>query len=245
MLPIVLSLRVVSKAEKLEESSFGQLGKAKLLREVEVKASMKQIAMIVDVETGEGVLRCLYRPEKGVLLSLDPRVPKPQELYRDALYYRISKLLGWNFVLPVAEWSLDENDKGVIRPFLPQAETQQIYNFNIDKLLESREYWLKVAALDYVCGVVDRRTNDFLFTPSGVFVIDSGLSFVEGEDFSYQGSIIREKLSGEILPEDIKGVLLGLRESEIQLLAVGVLNRKEMESVTRRAFKLAVAGKIF
>ncbi|KKT67154.1 MAG: hypothetical protein UW60_C0012G0040 [Candidatus Woesebacteria bacterium GW2011_GWA2_44_33] len=234
----------MSKAEKIEESSFRELEKAKLLREVEVKASMKQIAIIVDVETGEGVLRCLYRPEKGVLLSLDPRIPKPQELYRDALYYRVSKLLGWNFVLPVAEWSLDGNDEGVLRPFLQQVETRQIYDFRVDKLRERSWFWLKVAALDYVCGVVDRRTNDFLFTPSSIFVVDSGLSFVEGEDFSYQSSIIREKLSGEILPEDIREALLRLSENQIQRLAVGVLDGKEVESVARRALKLADVGVI-
>lgn len=171
---------------------------------VEVLMGMKQQSLIVKFNISGEELYALYRPEEGVRVSICPDIPKPEELYRDCAFSDICNSVGWNFVLPVIPWRFDEESAGVLRPFYKKAGTMNVYDFKKEQLLrEDASFWKKNAVMDYVFGVGDRVSNDFLVTDSGVKVVDSGISFLSGLDISPQTSIVRaslvgEKLSGEV-----------------------------------------------
>lgn len=83
--------------ETLRPSFFSAefLEGAELLRVCGISPSMKHLGVMVEMGNGDYIFDALYRPEAGVTLTLDPRVPKPQELYRDVAYHRVDRLLGW------------------------------------------------------------------------------------------------------------------------------------------------------
>jgi hypothetical protein len=223
-------------AEKKYIPSFRALERAKLNKVVEVIPSMKQTAMIVEVECEANLIECLYRPEKGIRLSLDPRVPKPQELTRDVAYHRLDRFLGWNLSLPVVFWSLEQGDRGVLRPYIRKVEKMEIFHFTKERLRgKNQDFWLKAAVLDYVCGVVDRGSNDVLIVGGQPRLIDSGLSFVPYENFPVQQSLIRERLKGERLEERILADLERLDLKGIASATIKLIDEELLTWVVRRA----------
>ena len=170
---------------------------------VEALPGLKSLALIIKFHKENGDSFGLYRPEQGVMLSVDPRIPKPRELYLDCAFSDQCLSLGWDHVVPVYEWSLEEGDRGVIRPYWPKVGQMQIYHFKKEKLLAGDAHlWKQIAVADYVFGVGDRVSNDFLVTEDGIKVADSGYSFLPGLDFVGQQSIVRECLLGESIESD-------------------------------------------
>lgn len=171
---------------------------------VEVLLGMKQISLVVKFSVSGEELYALYRPEDGVRVSICPDIPKPEELYRDCAFSDICNSVGWNFVLPVIPWRLDEESVGVLRPFYKNAGAMKVYDFRKEQLLrKDASFWKKIAVMDYIFGVGDRVSNDFLVTDSGIKVVDSGISFLPGLDMSPQASILRASLEGEKLTGEI------------------------------------------
>ena len=176
---------------------------------IEVIADQSQTSLVIQFGTNTNLLG-LYRPEKGLGLSIDPRIPKPKELYLDCAFSEQCRLLGWTHVAPVFPWQLDAEDKGVIRPYWPVIKNMEIYHFNRQSLLKNDpKLWKKIAIADYVFGLADRVSNDFLVTKDGLIVIDSGFSFLPEIDFVYQHSLVRDNLRGESLSND-KDILIDL-----------------------------------
>ena len=193
------------KPEDWEDS--GRIAKTRG-RVVEVLSGLKSVSVVVALDCDEGEVLGLYRPERGIRLSVDPRIPKPSELYRDMEFTRMCREIGWNFTAPVLPWQLNEGDKGVIRPYWQQVTKMEVYNFRRDLLLNNDSlFWLRVALVDYVFGVGDRVSNDFLITDDGLMVVDSGFSYLLGLEFVEQQSIVRETLEGENIPEQLMNEL--------------------------------------
>jgi len=177
-------------------------------RVVEVLSGLKSVSVVVALDCDGGEVLGLYRPEGGVHLSVDPRIPKPSELYRDAEYARMCRKVGWYFTAPVIPWRLNEGDMGVIRPYWRGVTKMEVYNFRRDILLNNDSlFWMRVALADYIFGVGDRVSNDFLITDNGLMVIDSGFSYLPGLEFVGQQSIVREVLGGENIPEQLMNEL--------------------------------------
>lgn len=171
-------------------------------RATEVVQGFKSVALVISLSTDEGGVFGLYRPESGIRLSVDPRIPKPSELYRDVEYSRMCRDIGWDVAAPVFPWQLKDGDMGVIRPYWRQTKNMEVYHFKRDLLLGSgTAFWIKVAIADYVFGIGDRVSNDFLITGDGLFVVDSGFSYLPGLEVVGQQSIVRETIIGENIPE--------------------------------------------
>lgn len=203
-------------------------------RILEVRDGMKQLAFIVEMKSDGNKFECLYRFEKGLLLELDPRIPKPQELYRDVVYHRIDRALGWNLTAPVIPWSLNKDCNGVLRPYWRNAGTMEIYQ--VDKnAIDNIEFWTKAAVLDYICGIVDRQPNDILILEDRLVLVDSGLSFVSGIDFVYHRSFIREKFQGVKLSTDIVSDLTSLLNNGIVQDASQFINESQQTWMLQRA----------
>jgi hypothetical protein len=210
---------------------------------VEVIQGMKQVAVVVRLEGNKQETFGLYRPERGLMLTLDQRIPKPMELYRDCAYSEMCRKLGWDQVAPVYPWQVDENDKGVIRPYWREIKAMQIYDFDRKRLLnENSSIWLSIAIADYVFGVTDRAANDFLVTDDGLWVVDSGLSFVSDLYFAYQNSILRESLRGV---EIYDLILLGkIKKIPEMIDGIDFLTDENKYWVIARSKELLRVGKI-
>ncbi|MBI2326079.1 hypothetical protein HYU91_01700 [Candidatus Collierbacteria bacterium] len=177
-------------------------------RAVEVVTGLKSLTVVMALDCDGREVLGLYRPESGIRLSVDPRIPKPSELYRDVEYSRMCREIGWEIAAPVFSWRLSEEDRGVIRPYWRQVTKIEVYNFRRDLLLNNDSYyWLRIAMADYVFGVGDRVSNDFLVTDDGLMVVDSGFSYLPGLEFVGQQSIVRETLRGESIPEQLMNEL--------------------------------------
>lgn len=180
---------------------------------VEILQGMKQVAFLLRLESpGKSPHEYLFRFEEGIKLTLDIRIPKPQELYRDAAFHGIDRLLGWNITLPVKKWKFD-GMRGVIRPYYRQVE--KIAPYQIGKEPTLNDFLIKCAVMDYICGVVDRNYNDILKVNNTPFLIDSGLSFVAGTKFISQNSQIRDVFIGKELPEGLLSDLSTLNYTNI------------------------------
>ncbi len=194
-----------------------------------VITGMKHIALLLDVESHGKHGVCLYRPEKGTKLELDTRVPVPSEIYRDVAYHNIDAFLGWGVSAPVIPWQLKEEDKGVLRPYWIDAEAVDVYHTCRDFFNEQYDFWIKVAVLDYICGVVDRAPNDLLDIDTNKFVvIDSGLSFVEGLDFPYQLSIVRDAMKNAPIPDFLLNKLAHLPIEKVIKKNDGLIGESEV-----------------
>lgn len=202
-------------AMEMARSGFSEVVFSSTGEVVEVISGMKQTSLIVKFNVSGEEFYALYRPEDGIRVSICPEIPKPEELYRDCAFSEICNSVGWNFVLPVIPWRLDEESVGVLRPFLKSAGSMNVYDFRKDQLLrKDANFWKKIAVMDYIFGVGDRVSNDFLVTDSGIKVIDSGISFLPGLDISLLSSIVRSALVGEKLGDEIKpGQLLLIKEA--------------------------------
>lgn len=201
-------------------------------RVVEGLSGLKNVSVVVALDCGESEVLGLYRPEKGIQLSVDPRIPKPSELYRDAEFTRMCREIGWNFVAPVIPWQLEEGDRGVIRPYWRQITKMEVYNFHRNLLLNNESlFWLRVALTDYVFGVGDRVSNDFLITDDGLMVVDSGFSYLPGLEFVGQQSIVREALEGENIPDQLLSELRSFLEKPF---CSGYLGDEEIYWVDQR-----------
>lgn len=168
--------------------------------------SQKQVALVVEYSYAGENLKGLYRPEKFVLENLDTRIPYPSEIYRDVAYHQVDRLLGWNITVPITPWSIKDGDKGVLRQYWDKVHTWQDYHYSFEKMNEDdRDFWIKTAVLDYICGVVDRNSNDILFITgtNEKKVADSGLSFVEGLSFVTHHSRVRDELRGRPIPQSV------------------------------------------
>jgi len=201
------------------------------LQVLEVIHGMKQTALKVLLNFDGHPIEGLYRPEKTLRLTLDIRVPVPEELIRDICYTQVSEFLGWGVGSPAISWELKQGDLGVLRPFYSEVENLQHYHLTQEFLEKSNlSFWIKVAILDYITGVVDRNYNDILLvlpehdiwrSPSlkkneeqnslmlnsglsyHAIVVDSGLSFVNGTEFVTQSSVIRSALQNFPIPDEI------------------------------------------
>lgn len=170
---------------------------------VEVITGLKQVSLIIKIYNYQEEMLALYRPESTIKVSIDPSIPKPLELYLDCAFSQQCQLLGWSQFLPVIPWSLDETDKGVVRPYWRDVKTLNIYNFNKSTLLATEPtFWKTIAIADYVFGIGDRVSNDFLLTDDGIKIADNGFSFLSGIDLPTNLSIIREKLAGVSIASD-------------------------------------------
>lgn len=208
----------------------------------EVLWGLKQLAALIMITSSDGeTMEGLYRPEMGVKLSIDPRIPKPQELYRDCAYSQVDRLLEWNVCPPVVPWALDETDKGVVRPYWPQAK-----NLRVDELTRtlnsSPEYWTKVAVLDYICAVVDRELNDVLVVNGVPQVVDSGLSFVKGEKFPCQSFLVRKYMKDIPLGKEIVRNLSQLSLDSLSMALIGLVPSTVIPDVLQRSQKLLKKG---
>jgi len=210
----------------------------------QVLPSMKQLALIVELETDQGLIKGLYRPETGVKLSLDSRIPKPEELYRDVAYHQVDKMLGWDVSLPVVEWALNDGDHGVLRPYFDNVETMEIYHYKKGELLKNKYFWTRVAVLDYICGVVDRTYNDILIINQQHWVIDSGLSFVNGKDFLCQNCLVRDVLKGVELNSEILEDLKSIRWHDLTQNVMGLVPDESIGWLIERARKIIDVGKV-
>ncbi len=220
-----------------------EINNAKPPSVVEIFGGMKQTAIILRSDIKGQMIEFLYRPEKGVILSLDPRIPSPQELYRDIAYHKMDEILGWNLSAPVIEWRLGTEHKGVLRPYWRNIGKMEWYDFRRENLVNN-DFWIKVAVLDYICGTVGRSSNDVLIVKGRPVLVDSGLSFVDGLNFVCQGSLIRERLSGAELPTKVLSDLKSLKgkSEEIKKQISQFVNSSQIEWVLKRAESVSNNG---
>ena len=204
--------------EKLRPFPAANLSEAQLVRALEVRSDFKNLAVILEYSLDGKTYQGLYRPQKYVRFTPDDRVPVPQELSRDVAYSQLDRQLNWHVSLPVVPWSIKEGDQGVLRPYLPDAKTQQHYYYENQANLASDYYWLQVAILDYLAAVVDRNAGDILFNQHDRHVIDSGLSFVSGEDFEVDRSLIRDAVKGTRIPFSLLRAVELLGETNLESL---------------------------
>ncbi len=195
------------------------------VRAIELIGGTKNISLVIEIER-DGVLSpALYRPESGVRLTLDTRIPKPFELYHDCAYTALSLMLGWNITAETEPFSLSPDDSGVIRPYFHEAATKPHYYF---ESVNTSDFWLQVAIMDYLAGVVDRTSNDILFLPDGnKKIIDSGLSFVEGDHFSSQISLLRKRFLGHQIPPHLLHDIQKIKVEDLHSLAPFLYDSQE------------------
>lgn len=203
---------------------------------------MKQIAFVIRINSSNSeATECLFRFEEGVTLTLDPRIPKPQELYRDVAFHRIDKILDWNLTAPIEEWNLDKM-KGVIRPYY--QEIRHLMSYKIKQQVEFRDFLLKTAIMDYTCGVTDRNISDILLVNNNPVLVDSGLSFVDGTDFVCQASEIRKCFFGETIPFSVLGALSKLNEKIILDNTSNLLTQQQIQQILARNERIVERGVI-
>jgi len=80
---------------------------------------------------------------------------------------------------------------------------------------------MRAALTDYIFGVGDRVSNDFLITDDGLMVVDSGFSYLLGLEFVEQQSIVRETLEGENIPEQLMNELRLFSEKSYRNVYLG------------------------
>lgn len=211
-------------------------------RMVEVVTGLKSLAVVMALDCDGREVLGLYRPESGIRLSVDPRIPKPSELYRDVEYSRMCREIGWNIAAPVFPWQLSEEDRGVIRPYWCQVANMEHYHFQRDLLISGDLlFWLRIAVADYIFGVGDRVSNDFLITNDGLIVVDSGFSYLPGLVIVGQQSIVREVLRGETVPEQL---LHELRLFTFKPIESGFLDSNDIYWVGQRIQHVLDQGKV-
>lgn len=213
----------------MERIKIPERSNPKSVKPVEVLYGMKQLAMII----GDGCQEYLFRPEDGVKLTIDTRVPKKKELYRDVAYTRIDQSLGWNISLPVSPFEFD-GEKGVIRPYFRNANNIKLFEINDRLFQKNPNFWTKVAVLDYMCGVIDRTVNDILIVNGQYKVIDSGLSFVDGKEFSVQNAFVRKYLTGNQIDKNIIQDLKALSMRKLEKNTRGLIENKQRLWTMRR-----------
>lgn len=170
---------------------------------IEVLAGLKQVCLLIKFKHLGTETLALYRPESTLKISVDPSIPKPRELYLDCAFSEQCSYLGWNQFLPVLPWAIDDTDKGVVRPYYRNVKQLNIYQFRRSYLLSQNPFfWKTIAVADYVFGVGDRVSNDFLITEDGTKVVDSGFSFINRLNLDPNLSIIRKNLEGEPIQTD-------------------------------------------
>ena len=214
--------------ERLDNS----LRKLNNLEATEVLTGMKQFALILQSREGSSVDEYLFRPESGVRLTIDRRIPKPQELDRDVVFHRVARLVGWNITLPVEPYTF-EDEKGAIRPFYRNIKKIEPYELKYDSMKDS-DFWVKTAVLDYMCGIVDRVSNDILIIDNQKRLVDSGLSFVEGSNFTVLNSVVRKILRGVEIDEKLLNDIFRLNWRNIKKETSGLITDQEMKWVLER-----------
>lgn len=217
---------------------------------IEALVGLQQMVLILEFPIGElgSTSKALFRPEETLHFPVDYRVPVPQELYRDVAYHHINALLGWQVSAPVIPWKLDENDKGVLRPYWNDVKTMQIYNFQREALAADL-FWQKAAVLDYICSVIDRTYNDVLLVndktvPEGKVLVDSGVSFVPGTEFVVQQSLIRTVLKDVRINPIIINDLAKLNLNHLlqDPVLCSYLTSEEIGWIMKRVKKVLAAG---
>lgn len=190
----------------------------RLSKVVEVRTGFKNLSIILEMEGSQGLFEALFRPEQGVSVSWDPRIPKPQELYRDCAFHLLDRCLGWSITAPVVPFNSNQVGKGVVRPYWRSATVLQDYE--VVPTMVGEDFFMKAAILDFIGGVIDRNHNDILLIDDGSHIlIDSGLSFVKGAGFIAQKSIFRERVNGKSIPEYLlNGICLLDRRSLVRAL---------------------------
>lgn len=221
--------------ENVQNSYFGDIEHSSLQELISVLTGMKQTAFILRINISDRQTDCLFRFEDGIMLTLDSRVPKPQELYRDVAFHNIDNILGWNITAPVKLWKFD-NHKGVIRPYYKDVKHFDSYQINNNS--DFRDFFLKTAILDYICGVVDRNSNDILIVDGKPVLVDSGLSFVEGVSFYSQISQIRKKFIDTIIPNNLIQDLQAFNKDDASWNVSQLLNKKQIQDVKTRVDNL-------
>ena len=130
------------------------------VKPLEVWGHTKNFSLIVEVAQYGQKSKAIYYPEKGVRFAIDTRVPKPYEVRHHIAYSALCEMLGWDVAIPAMPFSLAHDDHGALSPFYDNAEVKPHYYF---EKLQPSETWFKVAALDYLAGLIDRTSNDILF----------------------------------------------------------------------------------
>ena len=217
------------------------LSRMELVRLVEVLPTMKHTALVVEMRNGMGSSECLYRPEKGVSLTLDVRIPKPQELYRDVAYHRVDQVIGWGVSVPVVPLTLEGIGKGVLRPYYMDVKRMEVYHFTRDRLMRDADFWIRAAVLDYVCGVVDRTANDVLVIDGNPWLVDSGLSFVDGLEFVCHHSQIRDTLRGIQIGDTISSELAELKNESLSPRLTKLIRADSMAWLIKRTSRILEA----
>lgn len=217
--------------------------KIEFSRALSLNTSTKNFSMLVEVKEQERKLKAIYYPETGIRLVIDSRIPKPFEIKHNIAYYYLSRLLGWNIAIQTIPYSLDKDDQGALSPFYDDLEIKPDYFF---KSLKPNDYWMKLAILDYLAGLIDRTYNDILFLSNGeIKVTDNGLSFVQGVDFTYQISIIRQALYNIEIPHKILKDIQVLNRKKLLTLQMHLYKSEDaIDSVLKRKHKLLVGKKI-
>ncbi len=208
---------------------------------VSVIQNQKQVGLLVEYNYLGEKQKGLYRPEKYVLTGLDTRIPGKSEIYRDVAFHEIDKLLGWDVTVPITPWVLREGDKGVLRKYWNKVEVWQDYHYSLKAMSKTdKDFWTKVAVLDYICGVVDRNANDVLFLSDGEKrVADSGLSFVPELDFVFQHSRVRDEMKGQSIEVKILKDISLLNMQKFQNVISEYVTTEDLGWVIRRARFLA------
>lgn len=137
---------------------------------------------------------------------------------------------------------MDRADKGVLRPFFREVANPEVYHFTREWLLANPVFWLRAAALDYICGIVDRNAHDVLLVEGNPVLIDNGFSFVQGVDFIYQHSLVRETLVGERLPESVLADLECLDFASVRSQVDGLLEKSGVVWMQERTSVVLEAG---
>lgn len=214
--------------------------KPELINIVEVVTGLKQVCLKVRVciDGVEGL--GLFRPEETLKLTPDPRIPIPEEIYRDVAYFRVDQLLDWNVSAPIVPWELKPGKPGVLRPYWPNINKVQPYDTSRERLMEKGIFWQHLAVLDYICAVIDRSANDIMRVQpeNQEVVIDSGLSFVDGLEFVTQHSVIRSALAGVPLDLSIIEDLAYISEQDLKCRVGEFLNQEAIDFVMARIQQL-------
>lgn len=229
--------------ETMERRNFLDLSAIEEARPLQVLTGFRNLSVLVEGFQRGRVCELLFRPESEVKAQWDPRIPVPKEIYRDVAFHRIDSLLGWNITAPVVPLTVPGLGPGVVRPFWREASQLPSYKMEED-FISNSDFWIKVAILDCACACIDRVKNDILIIKDGRVLIDSGMSFVDGMDFDYQTSFVREAFRNEQIPPHLLSDLHKLNFDNLCSQTKGLITMTSCEWVMNRTDRILKVGKV-
>jgi hypothetical protein len=130
---------------------------------------------IVELKKNKRKILALWRP-RMLEKRYSGKITTKTKFRREIAFYLVSKYFNINSVPPITKRKIDRYI-GSLQLFYENAHTWPPEKLYYKLANYPKQKINKLALLDYICGNVDRNSNNILFEKDKIILIDNGLSF--------------------------------------------------------------------